>query len=141
LVKTYGRSPGERVRRNRPTTSSEWPRPYTAAVSIQFTPCSIACPIAAIDAESSCGPQPKDQPPPPAAHAPNPTVVSVRPLVPRGLVGRVMKGMISRLALRQPFAYYAPHLGGDRMTARPLFAMIFLGTAVSAQTPAQPAAA
>src|SRR6476661_1296974 len=102
----------------------------------------MACRIAAIDAESSCGPQPKDQPPPPAAHAPNPTVVSLRPLVPRARVGSVINCMISRLALRQPFAYYARNLGGDRMTARPcLVTLMLVGTVVSAQSPAQPAAA
>src|ERR1700722_17498054 len=54
-----------------------------AAVSIQFTPSETACWIAAIEASSSCGPQPNDQPPPPTAQAPKPTVVISSPLLPR----------------------------------------------------------
>lgn len=42
LVKAIGRSDGVRSRSRRPTTSSEWPSPYTAAVSVQFTPSSSA---------------------------------------------------------------------------------------------------
>src|SRR5205823_3546166 len=38
-------------------------------------------------------------------------------------------------------AYDLQHSGGACMTARPLIAMMFVGTVVSAQTPAQPAAA
>ena len=40
----------------RPTTCSEWPKPYAAAVSIQLTPSSSARWIAAIDSSSSWGP-------------------------------------------------------------------------------------
>src|SRR5579884_692121 len=36
------------------------------------------------DTLSSCGPHPNDQPPPPIAHAPKPTVVISRPLEPSG---------------------------------------------------------
>src|SRR5215472_16467023 len=46
--------------------------------------------MAARDAVSSCGPQPKDQPPPPMAQAPNPTVVISIPAAPKGRVGNVM---------------------------------------------------
>src|SRR5665647_2540999 len=58
-----------------------------AAVSIQLTPRSTARWMAAIERLSSCGPQPNDQPPPPAAQEPKPTVVISRPLVPSGRVG------------------------------------------------------
>ena len=51
--------------------------------------------IAAIDASSSCGPHENDHPPPPTAQAPNPTVVSVNPLLPNDLVGSVIASMIS----------------------------------------------
>ena len=53
LVKTNGRcsSPASA----RPTTCSEWPKPYAAAVSIQLTPSSSAWWIAAIESSSSCG--------------------------------------------------------------------------------------
>ena len=90
LVNTSGRSAAGRSFNRRPMTSSEWPRPYTAAVSIQFTPSSSARRIDASDASSSWGPQPKDQPPPPAAHAPKPTTVISGPLSPRVRVGRIM---------------------------------------------------
>src|SRR6266850_5141408 len=46
--------------------------------------------MAAREAASSCGPQPKDQPPPPMAQAPKPRVVIFNPLVPRERVGNVM---------------------------------------------------
>src|SRR6266404_5738058 len=46
--------------------------------------------MAAREAVSSCGPQPKDQPPPPMAQAPKPRVVIFNPLVPRERVGNVM---------------------------------------------------
>src|SRR5438477_8348510 len=74
LVKTYGRGP-DQVLSAEATTSSECPMPYTAAVSIQLTPSSSARWIAAIDALSSCSPQPNSQPEPPIAHAPKPTGV------------------------------------------------------------------
>src|SRR5579884_4142171 len=92
LVNTSGRSPAGRVRSSRPTSSSECPRPYTAAVSIQLIPSSSARRIAASELASSCGPQPNDQPPPPKAQAPKPTVVISSPLVPSGRVGSVMPG-------------------------------------------------
>src|SRR6266436_8669824 len=41
--------------------------------------------MVAKESESSCGPHPKDQPPPPTAHEPNPTVVIWSPLEPSGL--------------------------------------------------------
>src|SRR3989454_862541 len=90
FVNTSGRSAGDRSRSRRPTTSSECPSPYTAAVSIQVMPSSSACRMAARDAVSSCGPQPNDQPPPPIAQAPRPTVVISSPLVPSGRVGKVV---------------------------------------------------
>src|SRR5207244_9547725 len=46
--------------------------------------------MAASDAVSSCGPQPNDQPPPPIAQAPKPTVVISSPLVPSGRLGKVV---------------------------------------------------
>src|SRR5207245_219040 len=90
FVKTSGRWAGGRPRSRRPTTSSECPRPYTAAVSIQLMPSSSACRMAARDAVSSCGPQPNDQPPPPIAQAPKPTVVISSPLAPSRRVGKVV---------------------------------------------------
>src|SRR5579875_2469244 len=47
--------------------------------------------MAAMDSSSSCGPQEKAQPPPPAAQAPNPTRVMSIPVLPRGRVGRVVR--------------------------------------------------
>src|SRR4029077_4875288 len=88
--KTGGRAPNPRRRRPRPTTSAYGPSPYTAAVSIQFTPSSSAWRMVATDCTSSCGPQPNDQPPPPIAQAPKPTVVISSPLVPSERVGNVM---------------------------------------------------
>src|SRR5579864_529904 len=41
--------------------------------------------IAAIEASSSCLPQPKSHPPPPIAQVPSPTIVISIPLLPRGL--------------------------------------------------------
>src|SRR6266850_208728 len=46
--------------------------------------------MAAREATSSCGPQPKYQPPPPMAQAPKPMVVIFNSLVPRKRVGNVM---------------------------------------------------
>src|SRR5713226_6670798 len=86
FVKINGRLDSGSSRSSRPTISSECPSPYTAAVSIQLTPSSIACRIVASDSASSCGPQPNDQPPPPTAHEPNPTLVMSSPLVPSGRV-------------------------------------------------------
>jgi len=91
LVNTSGRSPPGSSRSRRPTTSSEWPRPYTAAVSIQLIPSSSARRIAASESASSCGPQPNAQPPPPIAQAPKPTVVMSSPLVPSGRVGKFIQ--------------------------------------------------
>src|SRR6266513_2853703 len=87
LVNTRGRPRDGSSRKRRPTSSSEWPRPYTAAVSIQLIPSSSARCIAASESVSSCGPQPNAQPPPPIAHAPKPTVVISSPLEPSGRVG------------------------------------------------------
>jgi hypothetical protein len=84
FVKTYGRSSSPA--RARPTTASERPNPYAAAVSIQLTPSSTARWIAAIDSSLSCGPQPNSQPPPPIAHAPKPRRVISKPVVPSVLV-------------------------------------------------------
>src|SRR5579862_644856 len=53
-------------------------------------PNSSACLIVARESESSCGPHPKDQPPPPTAQEPNPTVVILSPLEPSGRVGSAM---------------------------------------------------
>src|SRR3989449_1946507 len=95
------------LRSSRPTTSSECPSPYTAAVSIQLMPSSSACRMAARDAVSSCGPQPNDQPPPPIAQAPKPTVVISSPLVPSGRVGKLVVVIESK-----PLAWCAlPELG------------------------------
>src|SRR6184192_1180585 len=90
LVNTSGRSLAGRSPSSRPTISSEWPSPYTAAVSIQLIPSSRARRIAASESASSCGPHPNAQPPPPIAHAPKPTVVMSIPLEPRGRVGNVI---------------------------------------------------
>src|SRR5207244_4347794 len=89
LVKTYGRSSAGMSRSARATISSEWPSPYTAAVSIQLMPRSTAWRIAAIESASSWLPQAKVQPPPPIAHAPKPTRVIRIPVVPSGAVGSV----------------------------------------------------
>ena len=84
LVKTYGRSASGRSRRARATTSSEWPRPYTAAVSTQLIPDSTACRIAATEWSSSWSPQAKAHPPPPIAQAPKPARVIVMSVCPKG---------------------------------------------------------
>src|SRR5438034_1327275 len=91
LVNTSGRSRDGSSCSRRPTSSSEWPRPYTAAVSIQLSPSSSARCIAASESVASCGPQPNAQPPPPIAHAPKPTVVISSPLEPSGRVGKVIR--------------------------------------------------
>src|SRR5438034_859115 len=91
LVNTSGRSRDGSSCSRRPTSSSEWPRPYTAAVSIQLIPSSSARCIAASESVSSCGPQPNAQSPPPIAHAPKPTVVISSPLEPSGRVGNVIR--------------------------------------------------
>src|SRR5207249_4295948 len=65
FVKRSGRSAGDSSRSSRPTSSSEWPSPDTAAVSIQLIPSSRAWRIVASESRSSCRPQPNDQPPPP----------------------------------------------------------------------------
>src|SRR4051812_31148430 len=89
FVKMYGRSfegmPSSACR----TTSSECPKPYTAAVSIQFTPRSTAWRMLAMDWASSWGPQPNAQPPPPTAQAPNPTGVNRSSVLPSRRVGKV----------------------------------------------------
>src|SRR2546427_3366278 len=91
LVNTSGRPRDGSSCSRRPTSSSEWPRPYTAAVSIQLIPSPSARCIAASESVSSCGPQPNAQPPPPIAHAPKPTVVISSPLEPSGRVGNVIR--------------------------------------------------
>src|ERR1700730_15301741 len=53
-------------------------------------PRSRAWRMVAMDSESSCGPHPKDHPPPPTAQEPNPTVVILSPLEPSGRVGSAM---------------------------------------------------
>src|SRR5215471_12635502 len=73
----YGRLPFH-CRKACATISSECPVPYTAAVSIQFTPSSSARKIAATESASSCWPQANSQPEPPMAQAPNPTGVSCK---------------------------------------------------------------
>src|SRR5687768_16873398 len=78
FVNTYGRRDEPRFLSARPMTSSECPRPYVAAVSIQLIPEFTACSIVAIESLSSCGPQPKSQSPPPIAHAPKPIGVISR---------------------------------------------------------------
>src|SRR5438132_5807690 len=47
--------------------------------------------MAAIEAASSCGPQPYAQPPPPIAHAPNPTVVISRSVAPSRRLSSAMR--------------------------------------------------
>src|SRR3989442_2067947 len=91
LVNTSGRPRDGSSCSRRPTSSSEWPRPYTAAVSIQLIPSSSARCIAASERVSSCGPKPNAQSPPPIAHAPKPTVVISSPLEPSGRVGNVIR--------------------------------------------------
>src|SRR5262245_14716393 len=50
--------------------------------------------------------------------------------------------MISLSLFPTDFAYYSRQLGGgEEMVSKPIIAMMFVGTVVSAQTPAQPAAA
>src|SRR5215470_2526046 len=80
LVKTYGRL--GRPLRASPTTLSERPSPYTAAVSIQLMPRSSASWIAPRESLSFCGPHPNVQPPPPIAHAPMPIGVIFISLLP-----------------------------------------------------------
>src|ERR1700680_220129 len=46
--------------------------------------------MVAMESESSCGPHPKDHPPPPTAQDPNPTVVILSPLEPSRRVGNAM---------------------------------------------------
>ena len=70
LVNTYGRSGSGLPTSAAPTTSSEWPWPYTGAVSIQLIPHSTACRMVAIESRSDCGPQACSQPSPPMAQAP-----------------------------------------------------------------------
>src|SRR6266511_3584195 len=109
LVNTYGRS--SRPSSARPTTRSEWPKPYAAAVSIQLTPSSSARSIASIDSSSSCRPQPNSQPPPPIAQAPKPTRVISRPVFPSCVVLSCVfciTSPFSRSAITpQPLAYRA----------------------------------
>src|SRR3989440_12404080 len=100
LVNTSGRSREGSSRRTRPTSPSEWPRPYTAALSIQLIPSSSARCIAASESASSWGPQPNAQPPPPIAHAPKPTVVISSPLEPSGRVGNVIRTTLQALRSR-----------------------------------------
>src|SRR6266576_2540429 len=85
FVKTYARGPGQLLNAEA-TTSSECPIPYTAAVSIQFTPSSSARCMAAIDALSSWSPQPNSQPEPPIAQAPKPMGVMPKSELPRRFV-------------------------------------------------------
>src|SRR4029077_11759462 len=85
FVKTYGRGPGQ-VLSAEATTSSEWPVPYTAAVSIQFTPRSRARCMAAINALSAWAPQQNSQPEPPMAQAPKPMGVMNKSELPRRFV-------------------------------------------------------
>ena len=81
FVKTSTSSPTRYGASARPTTSSECPSPYTAAVSTQLTPSSTARRIAAIESSSSTSPQPKRHGPP-IAQAPKPTVESSGPSSP-----------------------------------------------------------
>src|SRR6267142_5432535 len=46
--------------------------------------------MVAMDSASSCGPHPKDHPPPPTAQDPNPSVVILSPLEPSRRVGNAM---------------------------------------------------
>src|SRR5688572_11199897 len=80
LVKTYGLfiTPSSALA----TTSSEWPSPYTAAVSIQLMPRSSPSRIVAMLSVSSWAPQANAQPPPPMAHAPKPIGVICRSELP-----------------------------------------------------------
>src|SRR4029450_2710166 len=59
LVKISGRCSTPSTARL--TTSSEWPSPYWAAVSIQLSPSSSARLIAAHDSPASCSPPPHPQ--------------------------------------------------------------------------------
>ena len=117
FVKINGRFEGGSSRSSRPTTSSECPSPYTAAVSIQLMPSSSACRIVASDAASSCGPQPKDQPPPPTAHEPNPSRVMCNPLRPSG---RVASAMTTLPSCRGPLQrHFNARCGGRAPRRRP----------------------
>ncbi len=80
LVKTYGRVASPLIAW--PTTVSECPSPYTAAVSIQLIPRSSPARIAAIDSASSCGPHANSHIPPPIAQAPSPIGVICMSLFP-----------------------------------------------------------
>src|SRR5579871_4059215 len=62
--------------------------------------------MAAIESSSSCGPQPKDQPPPPTAQEPNPTVVISRPLLPSC---RFLSAMGQILPVRTSFRNSMPN--------------------------------
>src|SRR5579863_5626651 len=54
--------------------------------------------IVAIDASSSCGPQPNAQSPPPSAQAPKPIRVISRPVRPSCVLGRFALAMVSPFA-------------------------------------------
>ena len=99
-MKTYGRSASGIPDSAAATTSSEWPSPYTAAVSIQLTPDSTACLIAATDSVSSWLPQANAQPPPPMAQAPKPTRVSIMSVRPSLVTGREVVVMVLLIGRR-----------------------------------------
>src|ERR1700738_4237455 len=61
--------------------------------------------MVAMESESSCGPHPKDHPPPPTAQEPNPTVVILSPLEPSGRVGKAMLFSFSNFLQRRKSPY------------------------------------
>src|SRR5260370_10507989 len=67
-------------------------------------PRASACRMAAIESASSCFPQPKDQPEPPIAQAPNPVRVICIPVLPSGAVGSevLVFGRIGRVFIASP---------------------------------------
>src|SRR2546426_6867423 len=80
LVNTYGRSRRSLIALA--TIVSEWPSPYTAAVSIQFNPRSRPAWMASMESLSFCGPQANSHFPPPIAHEPRPIRVICKSLFP-----------------------------------------------------------
>src|SRR6266851_234390 len=112
------------------STSSEWPNPYTSAVSNRLMPRSRARRIAAADSRSSTGPQPW----PPIAQPPKPTRETSRSVkasflysIARDDLGqhgfellRQRPRVVVLLHVLEPVpAERAPLLGGHRFPARP----------------------
>src|SRR2546429_9596161 len=73
----------------------------------------MACRMVASDSASSCGPHPNDQPPPPTAHEPNPTLVISSPLVPSGRVASAIVCLLGTACLSRIVPALAPCSGGE----------------------------